>query len=144
MEIRVYRSFASGMRILSPLPRAGVEQSMCRISAATRTAKLHRRTDIREYPTTAVFVSILFDSSAHSACQFMGDHGLSTWSLLQVTPYLINGTGPRGQSSSFDFFAHGMTFRYRDNGNQQPSASPCLRRKEADPGLRHLSDENAA
>lgn len=100
MEIRVYRSFASGMRILSPLPRSGVEQSMCRISAATRTAKLHRRTDIREYPTTAVFVSILFDSSAHSACQFMGDHGLSTRSLLQVTPYLINGTGPRGQSSS--------------------------------------------
>jgi len=45
------------MRILSPLPRAGVEQSMCRISAATRIAKLHRRTDIREYPTTAVFVS---------------------------------------------------------------------------------------
>src|SRR5205809_601589 len=42
-----------------PCATAADEQSTYRFNAATRIAKLRRRSDIREYPTAAVFVSIV-------------------------------------------------------------------------------------
>jgi len=47
------------MSILSLFATAGDKQIMNRINAATRIANLRRRTDIREYPAAAAFVSIV-------------------------------------------------------------------------------------
>jgi len=58
MDFRVYRNLSSSMSIRSLFSTAGDKQIMNRINAATRIAKLRHRTDIREYPTAAVFVSI--------------------------------------------------------------------------------------
>jgi hypothetical protein len=47
------------MSFLTLRPTTGAKQIANRIKVATRIAKLRRRTDIREYPTAAVFVSIV-------------------------------------------------------------------------------------
>jgi len=44
---------------VSSCSTAGDKQIMSRINAATRIAKLRRRTDIREYPPAIAFVSIV-------------------------------------------------------------------------------------
>jgi hypothetical protein len=87
MDIHVYRSFASWTGIFSLFPTAGDEQGMYRINAATRIAKLRRRTDIREYPTVAAFVSIVLPAG-HS-------HLSSRWARFDTTTVTpASGTAP--------------------------------------------------